>query len=345
MPHRLYMTRFHREVSPEEFLEVLGCLRESGCTFLLHRANDAYLNALGVSHQAPETVGREFSSPANYVLGDLIPADDWSELSYIGLRRERKGLPSLRRKRDYSTHLEVGSISISGDHSNMQRIQALAEQKLKVDADEMAWRGRNWFSDQFRELSEKGRARSREFSDAEIRAARLLEDPGIFNLASSVKRAGGMLIGDFLRLSEGRPDVATKLLGSCLVAKSNVLICRKSSKMLALIPTADSAAAMSQSGAVCASCSRPFADEKVDELVILSDAAKDLIDHSNWMAAILCDSLRNLGVDQEDILLEFQEARGGRICRPGWALDYVRAEGSRIRHGRCLWPVGEACKI
>ena len=313
MPLRIFKTRFYREVTADEFEQVMIDLRDSGLKFLLRQANEAYFQIFGVDAPASGTErDAALTDRVRYAAGDLAPSEDWSQLIYVGLRLERKGPPTLgRRNREYTRHLELGCISTTGDSTELARAQDLAERKLGEgqEQEESRWRVRVWSAKQFEELSETGQAKKSDFSEADIAAASLLEDAAVLELATTVKRAGGMLLTDFREqeLPKLNPQAADRLLESPLVERTKVLICRKTSKMLARVPSSETVSELSRLGATCASCSRPFGEEKIDELVVPTDRAKELIDHSTWMVALLADRLRAIGVFEDQILFEFQE--------------------------------------
>jgi len=64
---------------------------------------------------------------------------------------------------------------------------------------------------------------------------------------------------------------------------------------------------MDRRAVLCAHCGKKVSEERVEELLVPTELAKGLLDHSKWMAVVLSQILQQLGVGLDRVILEFQE--------------------------------------
>ena len=317
MINQISMKRFAGELSGDEFGSVKAELAKAGFHLLLSSANKAYCDALGVDQtplaEPATTIG--LSAARQYEDGDLIPSDDWSELVFVGFWSERvfseapqMAPRSFRRRGKLARRLDVGSIH-NGVHSTLDGVTRVIERTLgQTDADPR-WNTLSWWSDQIADLLDKGVAKRATFTPDEVLVADQLKIPDRRKLITAIKASGGMPESEAIRFGCNEAQVTT-LQNAGLLAREFVVICRRNSRMLNRLPSREAIEAMDRQGARCATCGSRLTDEKLEQFLIPTDLAKNLVDHSRWMSIVLQERLADLGVPLDSVALEILEGPG-----------------------------------
>ena len=305
------MHRFHREINQGEFASVLRTIRDAGHRLWISTANDAYFNALGVPvKEAMTSEGTmRYSTNSRFIEGDLIPAEDWSEVAYVGLIQEFEATEAVSSSvAGYAKQfLEAGSISANGQRKLLDSLEAMlptvlfGEQPTKD-----TWQGLTWSNEKFAELKKSGSYESPNFTAQEKAVATKLADLQTWKLATAVKASGGMLVKNIGQIGASELDLGT-LQQAGLLQKDHVVICRRTSGLINRVSSLDVLKQLDEQGVRCGSCSRKLSDERFDELVAPTDLGRELLDHSRWMAAILMESLDRLSLPGGSVVLEFRE--------------------------------------
>jgi hypothetical protein len=86
--------------------------------------------------------------------------------------------------------------------------------------------------------------------------------------------------------------------------KREVLVsCRKEGRALFRLPSIEMLTIITASNAMCSECSAALSDEKVEELVMLTDVARALLPDSTWLINRLRTLLKEMGVPQKAVRL------------------------------------------
>jgi hypothetical protein len=318
MVTRISMLRFGREIKSEEFALALRSIEEAHHPLLISSANRAYFSALGVDPQDAQRFGGfRATGSRRFLEGDLVPAEDWREVVYVGMVEEfdpiepGKGRVRLGQSRGPAKRfLEIGNISASG---SSQLLKALCQPvalalNAKPESDE-TWTSLSWTNPGFDELlALSATFEPASFSPDQIAAAKTLKDTNLWKLAASVKASGGMLVKAFQKQFGSTEQDLSMLQTAGLVQKEHVVICKRTSGLVNRVPSRELLERLDEQGVRCGSCGRSLTDERLDELIAPTELGKQLLDHGRWMAALLIEELDRLGIPRDKVLLEFRES-------------------------------------
>jgi hypothetical protein len=313
MASQISMFRWVRPVTPEEFRDALRGIEQAGFRLLLSAANAAYFGAIGVEPpQNFASAGFVGYGSRRFSDGDLVAADDWSEIAYIGrVERSKLGVKRLfgRPGKSVTEHfLEVGSISSSKSDPLLVKLREIIGNALGGPmADNESWQRLVWENKKFDDLRKRGTSLSVSFSDQDVCTSKSLSDPRLWELVTKVKSSGAMLVSDFLKQGAAPEDVET-LQTAGLLGKEHAVICRQNFRLINRVPSVEPLGKTDIEGVRCGICNRRLSEERVDELVAPTDLARNLLEHSRWMAPILLEQLGKIGIQRERVLLEYREA-------------------------------------
>jgi hypothetical protein len=145
--------------------------------------------------------------------------------------------------------------------------------------------------------------------DAEyLRVARAVLDRSARTLAVAVKSSRGLLARDAQRhVAEGvDPKKALEaLVNAGVVSRDVVVVCTSSGAQVARVPDEESLDALASAGLRCA-CGKPINEELPERLYTTTSTGALLLDKSRWMSILVRQKLVEIGVPEEDILLECQ---------------------------------------
>ncbi|HEY0321438.1 MAG TPA: hypothetical protein VGC66_10810 [Pyrinomonadaceae bacterium] len=107
-----------------------------------------------------------------------------------------------------------------------------------------------------------------------------------------------------LLASETENQALINRLADAGLLKREVLVsCRKEGRALFRLPSIEMLTNITASNAMCSECGAALSDEKVEELVMLTDMASTMLHDSAWLANGLRTLLRELGVPPKSIRL------------------------------------------
>jgi hypothetical protein len=107
-------------------------------------------------------------------------------------------------------------------------------------------------------------------------------------------------------------SLINRLAGAGLLKREVVVSCRKEGRALFRLPSIEMLSIITSSSAMCHACGAALSDEKVEELVMLTDLAGALLPDSTWLVNSLRAVLRELGVPQKAIRL-LPASGGGEV--------------------------------
>lgn len=94
-----------------------------------------------------------------------------------------------------------------------------------------------------------------------------------------------------------------RLADTGLLKREVLVSCRKTGRALFRLPSAEMLTIITASNAMCSECGAALSDEKVEELVMLTDLASSLLPDSTWLVNRLRSVLREIGVPQNSVRL------------------------------------------
>ena len=167
-----------------------------------------------------------------------------------------------------------------------------------------------WYikSDQLDVLKEEGRVSPPMPTADELAAAEILSEKEARTLAIAIKQASGLLVGDLSRQlpqdARSRTEqIRDSLQNNGIVMAETVVICRKTNAQVSRVPDESVLVTLASKGLRCA-CGNTITDEKVDTAVSISDRGQWLLDGSHWFTILLVNSLVELGVPLDRILVD-----------------------------------------
>ena len=148
-------------------------------------------------------------------------------------------------------------------------------------------------------------------SAEQLDAARLLADPAVRGVARSIAASGsGLLTSDMSKqleaTSPARAEKITATLeASGLASAELVVTCTRSESQILRVPSRGALETMAAAGARCA-CGRPLSDERLEEVVMLTERGRGLLTSSRWMVLLLVSNLHALGIEYGAMIVEQQ---------------------------------------
>ena len=109
--------------------------------------------------------------------------------------------------------------------------------------------------------------------------------------AQAAGRAAELLAGE-----TDNQSLVNRLSDVGLLKREVLVSCRKEGRSLFRLPSADMLTIITASNAMCSECGARIGDERVEELVMLTDLATTLLPDSTWLVNRLRSVLRELGV-------------------------------------------------
>ncbi|HVG33912.1 MAG TPA: hypothetical protein VM911_12565 [Pyrinomonadaceae bacterium] len=141
------------------------------------------------------------------------------------------------------------------------------------------------------------------------RAVELLEDAGARRYLWRIRESqatgssggvGGAEPQD-AETEAGTEALVGKLSDAGLLRREVVVSCRKVGRSLFRLPSPDALNVITSSNAICSECGAKIADEKVDELIVPTEAASTLLENGSWLSTRLYSVLRSLGIPESHI--------------------------------------------
>jgi len=149
----------------------------------------------------------------------------------------------------------------------------------------------------------------------ELAATIRLSDKPVRELLISIKRLPAAVLSELVtRRRSGVKGIhrATidALLDAGLLRRQVAVICRRSSKRIALIDDPSKLKVVGKAGVRCPDCGKPLEKERTEDLVSVSDFGAKLLNKSHWMSLLVVDGLMRVGVSREEILTGFEPSPG-----------------------------------
>ncbi|MFH9332552.1 hypothetical protein ACH4KU_26650 [Streptomyces althioticus] len=294
---------------PSDFIRVLSASRETMASALGLRAADGGARlADRFGRVTPITKAEIFSlNGETYVLS-------------LRSRRSNATAWSFSEDEDGEAQKEQSGILflhvLSGSRSKPDVSVFIEAVQQHTGADLRGWGVR---PRRFAELKQEGRQESLSITPEKAKAAHLLSDKERRVLATAIKAApGGLILSDVERqLKRGKvTDIEATLLelqDADLIDSEYVVVCAKNQHEVSRFSDASVMDEMSKYGVRCG-CGRKIGDERLEEAVAITDLGRELLDKSTWMSIILMEELRDLGIPDDRIMIEYSSGGDEMDC-------------------------------
>ncbi|MNO38129.1 hypothetical protein D3C76_282240 [compost metagenome] len=191
---------------------------------------------------------------------------------------------------------------------NIAEIEMILEKfKTNISAIKQ-WKEYKKISETFNELSKSYSAPV--FTSKDYLIAKSLYEPELLNILMSIKSSGGLLRRDALAKFDKITDSSKhflELIKLNLLKSEYVVLCKKTSEQINKAPSKESINLMGEHGIKCSRCNRLITDETIEEYLTATEIANEMLDGSKWMTINLVETLLNLGITEEDILVNITQ--------------------------------------
>jgi hypothetical protein len=251
------------------------------------------------------------------VVGDIVPV----ELSKEGEAAFIYILISVKDYRMYTERptqkesekiLEIGFVGDEHGLTTLDDFVSVVERSLKGLPDVQTFKVKSDKSEQFLELvnsEDTTFAKASTVSADDESLAAVLADLNVRQLAIKVRRGGSLLAND-LNKKEARTkedaEAIKQLVTSELLSTEYVVICKKTSNQINRVRSREAIDKMVEVGVSC-SCGRPINEERVEELLVPTPTLHRMLNQSFWTTVKLVRALREIGIQDENILLNLRE--------------------------------------
>jgi hypothetical protein len=108
-------------------------------------------------------------------------------------------------------------------------------------------------------------------------------------------------VAELLKDETGNQPLINRLADLGLLKREVLVSCRKEGRALFRLPSIERLTVITASNGTCSECGAALSDERVEELVMLTDTASALLPESAWLANRLRAVLREIGVPTRSI--------------------------------------------
>ena len=303
-------------------LLLLGKLQEKGTTPLIRTSR---LNCYQQALLGPERVNEmertmaawtESESKTSYTRGDLFCLDDYVLFLVFGEAQGESG--EVRAGIVYETRtvqplrkLQFFCRDIS---DSLGMLRSGFDERISDIAPEMPqWRqGKPFVQQGFKHFVAKHDVDSlftsvrRETTIQRIRAAQLLEDPYTRHFLRRTKEAHiegctpKLLVGEQMEAPAFSTD---RLLDVGLLQREVLVSCRQTGHTLLRLPSPEAVAVVTVSHAMCSECGTAVANERIEEALVPTPLAYDLLEDGSWLINRLLFTLREMGIPDSEIAI------------------------------------------
>lgn len=313
-----------RKVDAQARMLLLEKLQDKGLTPLIRSAR---LHCFELALMGPDRVSemeRAIATQAKaeddvpYVRGDIFCFED-IVLFLIFDDEERDG-HGIRAGIIYEAETTAPLLSLdSFCRSVRDALETMRDNVSETNAEEITWqrRARRDAS----ALARFGEGRTGEPTDArqengveQLRAVELLEDAGarrlLWRIRESQAAGRGVDLQTDVEGEAATESLVGRLADAGLLRREVVISCRKVGRSLFRLPSPDALNVITSSNAICSECGAKIADEKVDELIVPTEAAQTMLENGSWLSNRLYSVLRSLGLPESRITLGSSSSDG-----------------------------------
>jgi hypothetical protein len=286
-------------------LHLLDRLQDRGFTPLIRAARlSSFEQALQGAERAKEmeraiAAWTETEENSLYVRGDLFSIEDHIFYLIFGgaedeLAGMRAGIVYGRETSDAERKLEAFCCRVT------EALDAIGSSASREDATAVVveWRSREnvvAIDDYTTQMADDNAVEKRLALEAleDIHARRLL------HRIEEAQAAG--LVAELLADETENQSRINRLADVGLLKREVLVSCRKEGRALFRLPSIEMLTIITASSAMCSECGAALSDEKVEELVMLTEMASALLPDSTWLANRLRTVLKEIGVPHRAI--------------------------------------------
>lgn len=96
-------------------------------------------------------------------------------------------------------------------------------------------------------------------------------------------------------------SLVNRMADAGLLRREVLVSCRKKGRSLFRLPSPDALSVITASNATCSECGTAISDEKIEDLVKLTETASQLLEDGSWLSTRIYSSLRELGTPEKEI--------------------------------------------
>ena len=320
-----------RKVDAEARLLLLEKLQDKGLVPLIRSARlHCFELALMGPDRVPEmeravATATKVEEDAPYVRGDIFCFEDIALFLIFG--DEERDVAGMRAGVVYEADTTAPLLSLDSFCRNVRDALDAAVSRsegssLETSAEEINWRRRapqdaNVLA-RFMEGRTGGGVEAsdvrQETGAEQLRAIELLEDAGarrfLWRIRESQAAGRGTDLQTDLETEAAAESLIGRLSDAGLLRREVVISCRKVGRSLFRLPSPDALSVITSSNATCSECGAKIADEKVDELIVPTEAAGALLENGSWLSSRLYSVLRSLGIPESRIAVGPQSSDG-----------------------------------
>jgi hypothetical protein len=257
---------------------------------------------------------------APYVRGDVFCFEDFVLFLIFG--DEEHDVSGMRAGIVYEAETAAPQISLDSFCRNVRDAleatrRSTGDNDKTTGAEDAAWRAREHVAANGLARFKEGRAHEKEEPTPEVsevrkesaierlRAVELLEDAVarrfLWRIRESQAAGRGADAPSDVETEAGAESLVNRLSDAGLLRREIVVSCRKVGRAIFRLPSPDALNVITSSSAICSECGASIADEKVDELIVVTDTASTLLENGSWLSTRLYSVLRGLGIPESGI--------------------------------------------
>lgn len=154
-----------------------------------------------------------------------------------------------------------------------------------------------------------------ELSPEETRAVGAFAIPEVRALVRDLERVGSLTSSELPRvLGEAQGTAVAGRLGELrdmgLIQSEYVIVCSRTGNAVLRTDDPNKLSKMAPDWMKCA-CGRPLSEERVDQVIIPTDRARELNDRGRWMTTMAVAGLSRIGVPRESVIVDTGPDGGG----------------------------------
>jgi hypothetical protein len=299
------------EAVPEQYVRVLSSSRQAMATAFALSAPDE-------GARFPD----RFGQTSNLIRAEVFAKDGITYILALRNRRELSGTWSFfgdevehpLEMKASPGHLFLYVVTNARGQLDVSDFSKACNDALGTDLKKWEFQAKK-----FEELKQEGRREKIDLTPDKVDAARLLCNKEARVLATAIKSSlGGLILSDVEKqLKREKVNEVDTVLGDLqehgLISSEYVIVCMKSHQQVARVADVEIIREMSQRGVRCG-CGRKLEEERAEEAVAITDLGRELLDKSTWMSVILVKELRDLGVPDDRIMIEYSSGGDEMDC-------------------------------
>ncbi|MBD3159778.1 MAG: hypothetical protein GF309_13430 [Candidatus Lokiarchaeota archaeon] len=290
------------DANPEIFQSTVNDLEDLGYTPLFRTAQRKAFDIFGIEEDVSPPRHTSYRSRDRRIFD--AEAFTWTESKAILLA----AIGSLKEK---GLFLEIGFAGDKSERTKLEDFQSAITNIIdntKLDTEWEIIQATSRGFDGLLKDKKKNCMVATEIPEEHFSVSAVLEDKAVRDLATLVKRAGGILAADIKDATEKKQsqEALNSLTSLGLLSQEYVVICRNTSRQTNRVKTKEAIEEMEKLGVLC-SCGRPISEERIEKLYAPTNFMSKMLNQSYWMTVRLVHSLMEQGISRDRILLNLHD--------------------------------------